>query len=743
MLANLLLVLWATCSPLSSLAAPGTPVPGIAVQDPKPADGERARLERLGEIARALQDPASDAVALTTEAVRLVGFVLWSEERKVLAEPTGAPRLHLAITDAEIRAYTRMFRDGHTVARSDLIGAMDVLFRGLGGEGSVERFLRDWMNDGFNSGNPSVRALTAFVQDLGFHRAGAEGRIEGEAECDLDPLQALLVLRVLTEDMGTPLRRAIARGEIGAPPKEGGKEEEAEAPRGPAVAARGAWARADEPPGWGEDAYVGGITGLFGEVVGTLGKLGKGISDGVGKTNAISTIAKFIATYTFLKGETRVEDPGQPLIRTKDRDPGEQRTLVARFYIDGTRVTDWMKEHRVLVATAGLDIDMPKTGALKGVETEWDIKQDRHSSKGHLIQTVRGTGDISKIKTDANGEARIRVEGTPQPRKLDPNAVMPLDKSVRIVVTPQVKATEMQQDLVDAVTGAIGIKGGPPGWITPVIECLYRMKWKGGPWFDLQVRDWQPAETIGQAEITVRASGSSFSRRGGYRMTLQRTLKFSDVRMNVSGFEMPKMPDPELLKLMPPNVRKQMEEGMRQMAEAAKKRMFMGRGPGLAELHIHDSAAGFMEADGCDDGSTETRITWDGDESMEWTEEAAALRGVNFMIDADLDRKVAVLRVRMLADTRVVTTTRGSKGKSQTHEQRERMEVLSGLELEPPFNKSIEIPLNETEIRDMGASNYYGVVAVPFRFGPQDRFRGTAHVAYSATRKLSPKEGGR
>jgi len=48
-------------------------------------------------------------------------------------------------------------------------------------------------------------------------------------------------------------------------------------------------------------------------------------AEGAGKANAILSIVKFIATYTFLEGEIRVEAPGQPLVRTKNHDQGQER----------------------------------------------------------------------------------------------------------------------------------------------------------------------------------------------------------------------------------------------------------------------------------------------------------------------------------------------------------------------------------------------------------------------------------
>lgn len=733
------------------LAGLGGIVPAIAswlIQDPPAASSsdaqaaaaalEAERLPRLAQIAAALQDPEQDGALLLTEAVRRIGFVIWDEDRKVLQEPLGAPRLGLAITDAEIRDYLQMFRDGHTVQRDDLIGGLDVLYHSLGAEDSVKAPALTWLRDGTNTSNPSARALAVFLQDLGLQRAGADGRLDADGDVTLDPLQALLMLRVLTEDIGTPVRRAIGRGELGGgdQPADKAADKEEQRPRGPFVPEP--TALLDEPPGWAEDAYAGGITGLFSQVVEGIGTWGKKVTDGVGKANAIASVAKFIATYTFLRGEVSVEAPGQPLVRTKNRDAGQQRTLVARFWIDGTKVTDWMKDHRQLVVLAGLDIDMPKTGALKGIETEWDIRQDRHSSKYHLIQTVRGQPDISKIKTDANGEARIRVEGAPQPSVLDPKKVMPIEKAVSMVVSPQVKSTEMQQDLLDAVTGAIGIKDGPAGFVGPIIECLYRTKWKGGRKFTLQVRDWQAGETIGQAEITLRARGSSFGRDWSNQISLDRSLRFTDVLMQSIGVEAPELPDPALLKMMPAAVRKQMEDGMRQLAELAKKRMFLAEGPGTAELHVHDAFSSHGEADGCVDGSVSSTMRSDGDSIVAFGSNEALQAMTNFQVEVDLDKRIARLTLRMSVQAKVVTVDK-SNGKSKTTESVERASVFDGVRIQPPFTETIEIPLKETPVRDMEISNYYGAVSVPVTFGPQNRYSGTAIVAYSVTRKMQPK----
>lgn len=687
-----------------------------APPDPGQLDGER--LQRLSEIARQLQDPAQDGVALATEAARLCGFVIWNEQRQVLAEPTGAPRLYLAVTAVELRDVVAMLRAGHAVARDDLLAGLDVLYRSLGLEGSLVPTSQAWLRNGTDNANPSARALASFLNDLAVQRSG---RIDGAEDFDLDPLQALLVLRVLTEEVLAPVRGALARGELG------------ERPKGPSPFAEAA----EEAPGWAEDAFVGGIAGLAGEVIGGIGKLGKGLKDAAGKANAIASVAKFVLTYTFLKGRVWDDDPDNPLIRTKTRDPGQQCTMFAAFWIDGTRVTDWLKEHRTMASLAGLDLDMPKSGPLKGIETNWDIKQDRHSSKYHLIQTVRGQSDISKIKTDDQGEASIRIEGCAQAEEFDPLQVLPVEKRVRFVVTPQVKATEMQQDLVDAVLGAIGIKDGGAGFLTPVIECLYRMKWKGSVVYDLEVRDWLPAEAVCSAQIEVKASGSVFGRTSSYRMSLDRVLRLTDARVDVIGFEVPPPLDPALLKMVPKTMREQMQAGYRQMAELAKKRTFMLKAPGRYEYHLRDTEAWHAaesECGGMSKGSGTT--TWSVDQAMELDQEQLILGELAFGIECDLEQKTATLQVIQNVEADFVQEITAD-GKQQRKQGKVDRAVFAELRLLPPFDQKIVMPLKETPGADPGVVSYYGVVAVPFTFGRG--FRGSALIDWSVKLRRPPK----
>ena len=685
--------------------------PASKKEDPKQ---ESERINRLSEIARLLQDPEEDTGALLTEAARLCGFAIWTEDRAKIADPSGAPRLKLAVTDAEIREYAEMFRTGDSVLLKDLIAMVDVVYAGIGSGRSSGPMITEWLQDGGRSENPSVRALTLFLQSLSAYRGGGRASLFETGNESLDPIQSLLILRVVTEEIGGALRKALVN----------------EKPLLVLVSFNPA-NQSSEPPGWAEDGFAGGITGLWDSISGLTGK-GEAYAKNAGKANAILSIIKFIATYVFLKGEVRVEAPGQPLIRTlgsRPSDAGELRKVVAKFWIDGTRVTDWMKDHRKLVALAGLDLDMPKTGALKGIPTDWAADQSNLVAH-QLIQTPRGGGSLHNVVTDDKGEAKVDWEGTPQPVTLDPKKVMPVAKEVRITVTPQIKDITVQQDLVDAVTGAIGIKGGPPGFIGPLMEMLYRAKWTGSSSLVLRVRDWTQADTIGQLSITMRESWSRIRSDSTERHTIDRSLVFTDVGMDVFGGEQPQAPDPRIFANYPPEIRKQMEAGAKMAAEFAKKRYFDGKGPGSMHYSIND-LRWKRGPEGCDPTETTNTTTWIGSNTLDYAPTD------KFQVSVDLEKKIVTIGVDSPLKVKFVSIT--TTGKITGRQDKDDVQsIFFGLKLLPPFDRdtSIEIPLKETKVIDSDAVNYYGAITIPFIVDAVTAYQGKIIFSFSVTRKV-------
>lgn len=707
-------------SPQGSAPAPKPIKPGKYHEGDEKQEAER--IDRLNEIARLLQDKKQDTVALMTEAVRLCGFAIWTEDRAKVAEPLGAPRLKLAITDTEIEDYAEMFRDGNSVALKDIIGMLDVVYKDDASQPSCGPILQNWLQNGVRSGNPSVRALTSFLQSLSaFREGGAQSLFESGDEA-LDPIQSLLILRVATEEMASALRKSAKADkpdllQASLNPIQDDEEEDEIA--------------------WAEDATSAGIAGLFESISEVTGKA-HSYTKKVKKANALLVVAKFIATYAMLKGDIRVEDgkgnPGQPLIRTKTRRAGDGvRTVIAKFWISGTGPTNWLKKHRKLLALAGFEADMPKPGALKGVPTFWTVDQSNLAAN-QLIQTT-GAVALDKVETDAKGEAKVDWEGYPQPIDLDPKKVMPLNKQVWISVTPQVKEIKVQQDLVDAVLGAIGLHRGPQGFVTILFEMLYHLKWNGTKSLLLNVRDWQAADTIGQFDASTKETWTKTSYSSAQRWSVNRKLRFVDVGMLAFGGENVPEIDPRVFEHMSELDRKQMEVGMKGMAELAKKRTFQGSVPGQTIMKISD-LNWLRGADGCQLEDSTSKTTWVGEDSRAY--EATGSTHDVFTVSVDLEKKIATVIVGAAVKIKFVSIDDVGKMTGR-QEKEELMNVLGGLTLLPPYHDKIEIPLKETKVIDSDAMNYYGAVTIPYYYRSKE-LQGKLIMSYSVTRKVVKKK---
>ncbi|MBX3095529.1 MAG: hypothetical protein KF812_01580 [Fimbriimonadaceae bacterium] len=549
---------------------------------------EGGAVNRLAQIADKLYDAGqgSEAVPLLTEAVGLCGIAIWGEDRHVIKPPV-SQTIGLAVTDYEVRAYSDMFVNGHSVRLGDLTDAIDHLLPNT----SIQAPLLAALNNERPYSTKTEPFLT-FIREL--HGKVHENSLLFTADTELDAIQALLIMRGVGEEI-----RVAAKKGAGAT---GQSSSNSKAKQGTLM------------PGWAEDATVGTfLTGLE--------KLA-GIQDPY--TNAVASICKFVATYSFLKGEGSIEAPGGPLPRRLDTQPGERRRLAMKFFIDGTKATDWLKENRLLLLSTGIDLDMPHSGPLAGIETDWDIRENKRNITQNLIQLPRGAGvDLTKVKTDAQGVARVDVEGRPRAKALDANKAKPIMKKVMIYVTPQVKATEMQQDLVDAVLGAIGIESGGVGLITPVMETLYRMKWKGRTPLPLDVKDWQAADQFLTMSMTVKGDYSYFTNTGFVRQSIDRKIDITGLELSGTGaIALPEF-DAAMLAALPPAqrelIRSQMEAARREMEEAAKTRIYNAVGSGQLLWHFNDRNVSDLDTSDCEQDRMKIVESWTGGGQIDLT----------------------------------------------------------------------------------------------------------------------------
>lgn len=714
--------------------------------NPAAAIEENGRTARLSAIAFELDDRNANTASLVTEAARLCGFAIWKENHSLVLPPSGPP-LHLAVTDSEIRDFSAMFRSGQSVALSDLIDSVDYEYKKLGDGQSSREGVIGWLNTGDKSENAAVRALTLFLKERRAFKDGSNAVGFSDPNVQLDPIQALFILRVVTEEIAFPLLHASTRAGIPAA--------ERSAPDFSIIQARyiaksGRADCGDEGKDWAEDGFVGGMARLMERVMHHFN--GKEDAEAVGRANAIISIVKFLSMYSWLKGDVHAEDP--PLIRTKGTDgPGDgPRTVVAKFAIDGAKITDWLKEHRCGVSgsTWGLlDVDLPDSKPLRGIETSWHTDQG-DNPRQQIIWKATDTDangqrtaqqSLDRVITDDNGEAKTRWDGAPQPKTL-PKDVVPYHRYVEFYVTPQVKSPEVKQDLVDAVFGAIGIKEAGLGLLTPIFEELYRLKWKGTAHGSLMVRDWRPAgppDVTGAMTIWLKASAHDFRKDYDWQISWERTLEFKDTKMTVVGADAAAI-DPAALANLPPSLRQQAEAGIKTAADNSKKITFYGFGPGKLSMTVNDNSHTRSTADLCGDisESEKTYKIVGGPKEFEFAPPSKILPGMTtFTVEVDVARKIAIVKGDFALPVKMTLISREDKNPPVTTNKDEMRTVFQLLVPQAPYDPKlgITVPLKARSLEDdyvaVDAAGYSfsGSVSIPFTFD-KGRYKGNAYLTF-------------
>lgn len=726
------------------LAASQIPMTGAALQ------AEDARIERLAEIAARLQDEKTDAVPLLTEAVGLMGFSIQTEEHARLAPPKAGPALHLAITDSEIKGYSELFRRHNSVSLADLINTLDYSYRSMGSKTSCRAEIVNWLERGTDSDNASIRALVAFLQDLSVLRPNNNFSGFDRRDVELDPIQTLLIVRVVTEDMTAPVRKAMRRrAQLNENKDSAGVRFANAAYKDAPPGICG-----DEENGWAEDGFVGVLNGIYEQALehakeaskyfGESAELYKGET---GRINALSALTKFILTYTYLEGDLEVEAPGEPLIRTKDRRPGDTpRTVAAKFRINGRKLTDFLKEHRCALALLGIDTDMPKSGDLKGIETAWRVGQDPADGK-RIIQTTKAV-NLDRVPVEEQGEdsvaARVEWTGAPQRTDLDPKKVMPYTRSVPIYVTPQAKHPEIKQDLVDAILGVYGAREGGPGLLTPIYEQLYRLKWKGTISHDLRVRDWMQDFATGGLTIRIQASGHLFRPTSATVINLDRQLDFTQTQMKVVAGGLPPGFDPnskEMIAQLPEYQRAGAEKALEKEAEMAKKQTFIGTGPGKIKMSFHDSTFTRSAVEDCEVVKGERQTNIDGVLNETDFELGSFPPDMTlFRVDVDVEKKTAVVQGDYNLLVRKIVTETADKQNIPHAPVDEKHKIFQNLKILPPFDgkNGITIPVKEdqflTQFDNGSGYGYSGSVMIPFTFG-NGHFKADALFSFYVWRR--------
>jgi hypothetical protein len=499
------------------------------------AQGDPATVSRLNQIASDMVREA-DPTADLTEACKLIGFAIWTDDSMAFHPQSSSAPLHLAITQGEIRDAAQQFRRTQSTHLSDLGSAFDDMVTKMGVHVSISASLNAFLSDSGWSSNKSVFYLQSFLHDLSsVHMQGTSMAFGPDS--NLDPVQTLLIMRVVSEDIATPIRRHLKGHTLSS-------ASDLSRPYGyPGVlsAATIAQAGAENIPAYSESSYGGTLGDVWNEMSHVAGEV-KEAAEAIVET---VSVGKFISAYLKLQGDVEL-DPPPPLIRTTDRlEEGALATLKATFKIAGDANSQSLQAlHSYLGKIGGFVLGQPKDVPLKDVETAWVIGQSTKYATRQLIQTQQGKSvDLSKVKTDENGVASVPIAGKPQFQDIDKNTAQKVTKHVIIKVTPQLESNELVDEVVKI---GLGVKGGGVGGALKIIEGFVgRMKWAGTVNYDLVVTDWAPGDVIGTLTAELSASYTDLTMvMDTGQTTINRSLSIESARLSV--LNIPQISIPQL-----------------------------------------------------------------------------------------------------------------------------------------------------------------------------------------------------
>jgi hypothetical protein len=227
----------------------------------------------------------------------------------------------------------------------------------------------------------------------------------------------------------------------------------------------------------------------------------KPIAEQIEKVNTAISYLNLIMANINLEGKIDIPAP-LPYVRTKSNisDGDGEKILTASFRIKSKNSETINCAGKALKLVSGLDIQVPEDGPLKEVPVHWEpiyegSGNERYTSNFPVIhQAVPDRfKDISNLKTDANGESKIKIIGQRQSRDLTKAAVFEVPKRVRYRVSIATDKMDASKDIPKIFWGGVDIKsGGILGFLIEFIpEMMGKMALKSYK-VEVPIKDWKP-----------------------------------------------------------------------------------------------------------------------------------------------------------------------------------------------------------------------------------------------------------
>lgn len=233
---------------------------------------------------------------------------------------------------------------------------------------------------------------------------------------------------------------------------------------------------------------------VFSDVIGKVfpGALGTIVKAGIAGANLASALAKFFLL------EADFSMNGSPLVRTKNREPGDKKDVTVRMSWKKMAGEDARNCLAALLGPFGINLLDQASGDAGGIDVNFKLKGDRL-----WLDTSSGASTLNYLQqTGEDGVTVFPVVGKPQNDVL-PEGAEPEDVSSRAEVAANIQGSNLVKDLI-----SVGWDYISPGLAGIMINILSRMKLLEFTW-DVPLRDWT---LEGLFDVTV--TGEIFAHRG-------------------------------------------------------------------------------------------------------------------------------------------------------------------------------------------------------------------------------------
>ena len=407
----------------------------------------------------------------------------------------------------EIASMAKMYGEHRTVELSDLSDGLRSVPELK--QAPLEKIIIDGIRKQATTTHPELRFWARFIIELGLRSDEPYDllRTDSEKKIRIDAIQSALILRRLSGDIYVLGKRSQL-----AVNNPGSKARFAHAPQSQPCRQSDMEATINDIRATALTSAFGGLLSWVESRIGSSGDLVKAYGKFMNVANIVLAYAKFIATYAALETEITIASP--PLVRVTRAGSGESRQLTAKVSMN---IGKWQQVNCfrwLLNAGTGLDFNLMNDGPLEGVGVSWHIVEGGFAGayhSGDLSQQIvqfKGTGpriqdagtyagipgkggtpvgNLTETKTDAQGNARILLEGANR-RNYIPKPHVTVMKKAVVMTTVRLKGGDIKGDAVDVAGHLLG------GLLTLPAELLYRTAWASTARIEVPVKDFETCD---------------------------------------------------------------------------------------------------------------------------------------------------------------------------------------------------------------------------------------------------------